>query len=109
MTAMWQKVGHATGGLRCQITLPASETEFDLRCNRTQHAIRDVRRFVRRHLPSAPLALVGATFTISAEIRARSRGVRQRVICRWRGGESVDAALENATTAWARLLKERQE
>lgn len=101
----WRKVGSATGRVRCRINLPACETEVDLRCNSSDHAMRDVRRFVRRHLPSAPSALVGATFTISAEIRARGLGGRYRVIGHWRSGASVDAALHNAAKTRAELPK----
>jgi hypothetical protein len=108
MSAGWQIVGYATGSIRCRISLPASETEIDMRCNRTTHAVRDACRFIRRHLPSAPLALVGASFTISAEIRAASGGVRYRVISRWEQGQAVDAALDAATKAWVQLPKERK-
>jgi hypothetical protein len=108
MLRKWQKAGYATGGIRCQITLPACDTAIDMRCNRTEHAIRDANRFIRRHLPSAPLALAGASFTISAEIRAGSGGVRYRAICRWEHGQPLDAALDQAANAWAQLPKERK-
>jgi hypothetical protein len=76
-----------------------------MRCNR--HALREACKFIRRHLPVAPLALAGATFTIGAEVRAENRGVRYRVISRWREGESVPVALEKAAAVWAQLPKEK--
>jgi hypothetical protein len=77
--------------------------------SRTSHAFRNACRFIRRHLPSDPSALDGAAFTITAEMRAQSGGVRRRVICQWRAGESVDAAFVEAARTWAHLPKERKE
>jgi len=89
LPAAWQKAGAATGGIRCKISLPASETQIDMRCNRTLHAFRDACRFIRRHLPSARPARHGAVFTITAEVRAEGGGVRQRVICRPHDGNRL--------------------
>jgi hypothetical protein len=66
----------------------------------------EARRFVLRQMPKSAAALEGGTFTISAEMRAPGRGVRWRVVCRWREGESVEAALDRASQAWERLSKE---
>ena len=66
----------------------------------------EVRRFVRRNLPSAPAAQEGATFSVSAMIRAQSLGVRWKVIGRWKGGDSVDVALKETGKVWAELPKE---
>lgn len=109
LQAKWQKAGFATGALACEVSLPASDSRIDRRCQQTGHAFDEARRFIRRHLPSAPSALEGATFTITAEFRARGGGVRRRVICRWQAGDSVTAALQEGARLWAQLPKERKQ
>jgi hypothetical protein len=109
LPAKWQRAGFATGAVQCELSLPASDACIDRRCQRTRHAFEEARQFIRRHLPSAPLALEGATFTITADFRARGGGIRRRVICRWRAGESVTAVLEEGARIWAQIPKERQE
>ena len=106
LPAEWQRAGSATGRIKCEVNLPASETRIDMRCTFTPHAFRDACRFIKRHLPSASGARADASFIISAEIRAASGGGRWRVICRWREGESVDAAIQHATALWRQLPKE---
>jgi len=98
------KVGFAVGALLCRIKLPAAEIEIDRRCS----AMSEVRRFIRRNLPSAPAALEGATFTVSAMIRAQSLGVRWKVIGRWKSGDSIDAVLQEVGKVWAELPKEER-
>jgi hypothetical protein len=58
-------------------------------------------------MPTASSALEGATFVISAEIRAAKRGNRWRPIARWRSPESIDAALERAALIFRQLPMER--
>src|SRR5215467_13536237 len=101
--ASWQRTGHATGGVRCQIDLPASETSLDMRCNRTSDAFQAACRFVRRHLPSSAAAREGASFTVAAEMRAPGGGCRWRVLCRWQSGESIDKAFQHGRAMWDAL------
>jgi hypothetical protein len=108
LPAQWQRAGHATGAIRCQVILPASDTRIDMRCQQTPHAFRYACRFIERHLPSASHARTDASFTISAEFRAASGGTRWRVVCRWRAGEPVEAAIQEATALWKRIPKEEK-
>jgi hypothetical protein len=82
------------------------DLELDRRCSRTLYPLREARRFILKHLPTAPSALEGATFEIRAEIRAESRGVRWKTICRWKTGESAGMALDRAVADWSSLSKE---
>ena len=106
MKASWQKIGAATGEIRCHVSLPAADIELDRRCTRTLHPLREARRYIVRNLPTAPSALEGGMFTIQAEIRAGSRGVRWKILSRWKAGESVELALDRASVVWAELSKE---
>lgn len=106
MKAEWRRAGHATGVLRCKLALPAIETEVE-RLEQGDNAVLRLRRFIQRHMPTAPDALINGSFVISAEMRAQNMSTRWTPLCRWRGGEGVEATLSRATEAWAHLPKEK--
>jgi hypothetical protein len=100
--ADWQTPGKATGLLRARLRLPAIDAESAFR----DCSIDKIRGFLRRQMPTASSALEGATFVISAEIRAPKRGARWRPIARWRAGESIEAAMDRAALTFKDLPKE---
>ena len=104
MKAEWQVPGRATGLLRCTLRLPAIEK--DLR-RTTTDSLLVARRFIDKNLArAADSVLENATFTISLEIRAPKRGARWRPICRWREGDSIDAAFERAAAIVSSIPQE---
>ena len=103
--AVWRRAGF-TGRIQCKVSLPVLDTSVDL-SRWGRRAFPDVRHFILRHLPSAPAALEGASFTISANFYTSGGGVRRRVLCRWRFGESATAVLEDGARIWAQLSSGR--
>jgi hypothetical protein len=71
-----------------------------------------LRRFFRQSVPKAQAALDDGKFVISTDVSYQEhQGFRQVVLCRWKAGESVPAALEAADVALKevrRLVKENQ-
>ncbi len=98
-----QQPGKTTGRLLCKINLPILDlthvTSFS-----TSRQMSRLRRFVQDRLPDTEAAREGASFTVSAVVRHRAnQGVRHVVLCRWRAGQSVSAALERAAEQWSAL------
>ena len=94
MKAGWQRPGRATGMLRCRLRLPAIDEYRELPI---ATALQAVRRFIDRELKELAASVVeGASFTISAEMRAPNHGARWRPIRRWTQGSSVDEAFARA-------------
>ena len=96
------------GGIDCRLSLPALDITLD-KSTYGRRAFPKARHFIFRHLPSAPDALEGASFSISVSFCAPRGGVRRRVICRWRFGESATVALEDGARIWAQLSRGRYE
>jgi len=107
MRATWQNAGSATGLVRCRLHIPALDLDLNPRIS-SGRPLAAVRRFIASHLPTASSALIGASFSIRAEIRAKGGGARWRVLSRWQFGESVDDALDRATSEWRQLPKEHK-
>ena len=104
----WREPGKATGTVRCELVLPALELRVDRRFNLGEaRDLNGVATFVRRRLPTAEEALIGGSFTVLVEIRAKSFGVRWRRLAKWVAGDELDVHLERAKALWARLPKEK--
>src|SRR5262249_27610985 len=101
--ADWQTPGAATGELRCTLTLPAIDERRDFK----ESSFDRIRVLLRRYLPTAASAIDGATFVISAEVRAPKRGARWRPLARWRAPQAIEPVLERAARAFKDLPRER--
>jgi hypothetical protein len=104
-----RRAGAPTGRVCCVLELPS----LDLREDRYFYPagqMSKLRRFIRNWVPSAEAAQEGGKFTVSAEVRHRdNQGYRRVILCRWRAGESIDAALEAAATKWKALTRNQEE
>ena len=98
----WRRVGRATGRLKCSVKLPAIEHAVECRADGAK-GFSKFAQFLRKHLPTSETACEGATFTITAEVRASRLGVRWRSLSRWKSGQSVEAALSRGSGAFAAL------
>ena len=66
-----------------------------------------VRRFINKHLAGlADSVQDDATFTISVEVRAPKHGARWHPICRWQGGDSIDAVFARAAAVVSSIPRE---
>jgi hypothetical protein len=101
MRAEWQIPGKATGRVKCTVSLPTIEDHQVFR----ERSINRIRSLIRR-LPTALSALEGASFVISAEIRAPKRGSRWRPIARWRAPDAMTPVFERAARVFDALPKE---
>lgn len=85
---------------------------LDLRDRRyfyPSHQMAKVRRFLQHSIPREEEAREGATFTVSAQIRHRdNQGYRWVVLCRWRAGEPIHQAIEEAMARWKDLQERKQ-
>jgi hypothetical protein len=102
MKASWQMPGKATGRVRCIVSLPS----IDDRKEFSEVSIIRIRKLLGRYLPTAGSALEGASFVISAEMRAPKRGARWRPIARWRAPDAIAPVLERAACVLDSLPKE---
>jgi hypothetical protein len=95
--------GKPVGDFYCQLKRPSLDVDQDIRFSGCD-PLPKLRRFLQRWLPDGGVADEGASFTFGAVVRHRSnQGFRRIVLCRWRTGESVNAALERAAERWAAL------
>jgi hypothetical protein len=85
--------------VRLVLNLPAVDIKHD------QHffgrsAMTKVRRFFRSAVPEADAALENGSFSITTSVLYHEhQGDRQVVLCRWKAGESISAALDTADAA----------
>ena len=97
--------------VRLVLDLPAIDRHED-RLFLGSTAMARLRRFFRQSVPKAQAALDDGKFVISTDVSYQEhQGFRQVVLCRWKAGESVPAALEAADMALKevrRLVKENQ-
>ncbi len=90
-----KRAGMPSGSLRCVVNVPNLDLVDRLRFSACRMS--KLRSFLKKRRPAQEDAREGATFTISAEIRHRdNQGYRWVFLCRWRAGESVNNALDEA-------------
>jgi hypothetical protein len=109
-------MGHATrktirrvgGRVRLVINLPAIEVSGD-RLILGPSVMSKVRRAIRQWMPDTEAAREGGTFLIAATVQYWERqGVHEVVLVRWKAGESVDIALDQATKELQGLVAQRK-
>jgi hypothetical protein len=91
--------------LICRLSLPAIELNL-VREAKGDRPIAAIRRFLRQHIPHALDAQEGGSFVISAEVRAKNLSLRRMPLCRWKAGDSLDAAVDRAADKWHAIEKE---
>jgi hypothetical protein len=97
-----KRAGIPTDRMRCVLRVPGLDLQ-DKRHFYSSHPIDKLRRFLREWIPDGE-AREGATFTVSAQVRHRdNQGLRWVVLCRWRAGEPVYKAIEEAEAGWKEL------
>ena len=95
--------GKPTGAFRCVLQRPLLDINQDIYFS-AGDPLRKLRRFLRDWLPDGGVGDEDASFTFSAIVRHRgNQGGRQIVLCRWRTGQSVTAALDRAAERWKAL------
>jgi hypothetical protein len=100
--------GKPTGHFRCVLKRPSLDVDQDIRFS-GDDPFRKLRRFLRDYLPDGAVGDENTSFTFSAVVRHRSnQGVRNIVLCRWRTGQSVTAALDRAAERWKALQKKAE-
>jgi len=103
-----KRAGMPTTGVMLAMKVPSLDL-VRWRSVCSPHGLPRLRRLLEQWLPVSEEAREGATFTLSAEIRHRdNQGYRWIVLSRWRGGESVNRALEEALTNWKPLAERRR-
>jgi hypothetical protein len=95
-----QQPGKPTGRFRCRLTRTGVDADRDIGFTAT-NPMATLRRFLNDNLPDGD---EDAAFTFSAIVRHRgNQGLRQIILCRWRTGQSVTAALDRAAERWKAL------
>ena len=99
-----QRAGRPTNLVVCKLRLPRLDVDRSEWFSSRQMS--GLRRFVRDWVPETEAGREGGSFTVSAVVRHRAnQGTRRVVLCRWRAGQDVNAALERAADQWAALQK----
>jgi hypothetical protein len=68
--------------------------------------IEHVRKLVNRHLADRAAVLENATFTVYAEVRGPSGGLRRVVLAKWSFGDDLDDVFKSAFEEWHNLKVE---
>lgn len=96
--------GQATGSLVCNVSFPEAEEQYDIRpLGDAKTIFKKTLDFLIHHLQERTLQSKGASFTISAEMRAKNGGIRRKSLVTWNEGESVKSAVRFAQSQWEGL------
>jgi hypothetical protein len=97
-----------SGAVRCVLRVPSLNLSRELFFSFSD-GTRRIRRLLHKWIPALEEAREGATFTIRAQVRHRdNQGYRWIVPGRWRAGEPINRAVEQARVRWQQLNEEHR-
>jgi hypothetical protein len=100
--------GIPTGSVQCVLQVPSLNLHREFSTHFPER-MSTLRGFLQKWIPVSEEAREGARFTLRARVRHRNnQGYRYIVLCRWRAGESINHALEDAYVSWKQLEERKK-
>ena len=97
-----QTPGRATGDIECDLLFPATDERYTLRPF-GKHGVENAKKFILRHLGDREAVIEGATFTLYAEVRSSTGGLRRLKLVKWQHGDDLERAFAAASERWNQL------